>query len=101
MARYIDLDKYVKFETDTMAYDMCSSINNDYCQLHDCVECFYDNFNGAEDVRPVIHAKWELKCGDSIFNTIVCSNCLSSMQMSNTKFPKYCSNCGAIMDLKE
>lgn len=96
MARYIDLDRYYKFDTETIYDDRCSSISKNYCDKHYCAECFYDNFNGAEDVRPVIHAKWEICSPKNSFQKIRCTNCKTPSDC----IWKYCPNCGAKMDLR-
>ena len=55
----------------------------------------------AEDVAPVIHAKWlESVSFESGF--WVCSNCsFVSEAVAAPKLYNYCPNCGAKMDLKE
>lgn len=100
MARYIDLEKYDKFETETIYKPICSSVSNNYCEYHECVDCFYDNFNGGEDVKPIIHAKWVLR-GKRIF--FECSNCkayASKDGFGEDFLSPFCPVCGAKMDLR-
>lgn len=57
----------------------------------------------ALDVAPVVHAMWIQRC-----TSITCSNCMTVfddeidfMNKTDRSRPKYCPNCGAIMDKEE
>lgn len=85
MARYIDIDKIIpELNKNAILYgwqgDMFISI--------------LENAE-AEDVAPVIHAKWEyIIAGDNIVLGGICSNC----KQESGRITKYCDKCGAIMD---
>lgn len=90
MARHIDIDKMNKWMSNP---EGCGGVG--YClggMLSDCNECYYKH-GGAEDVTPVIHAKWEHK--DGIYGVVYCSNCGFELKYNNTNF---CPDCGAKMD---
>ena len=67
-----------------------------------CVRTALENAPAA-DVKEVVHAKWEWFDaweGDDAFGkwmTLRCSHCLETEGARENA--KYCSNCGAIMDL--
>ena len=53
----------------------------------------------AVDVREVVHAKWIWKDFNSDgFYTLCCSECLETEGARENA--KFCSNCGAVMDLE-
>lgn len=85
MARYIDIDKLQEFN--------CESID---CSGNGCAECYYNN-GGAEDVAPVVHAKW-IKKITPMGRASFCTNCDYATFVSTKK---YCPNCGAKMDKQE
>ena len=78
MAKYIDVDKVIPtFDKNTWQGDMMISI----CENAE-----------AEDVAPVVHAKWDVMFGADVF--YYCSNCCKK-RLERTD---YCPNCGAKMD---
>ena len=81
MARYIDIDKYLKGT-------FCDKFDD--CTLEEeCLECWAKR--NTEDVAPVVHAEWEWSYHR---NESECSNCGHwSVVQSN-----YCPDCGARMD---
>lgn len=86
MPRYIDIDKMNRWtEVDQ---ECCSRDSCDSCD-YDCNECFYNN-GGAEDVAPVVHAKWVP--WEELYE---CSNCGFALKDNRAK---YCQHCGAKMD---
>ena len=89
MARYVDLDK-----VDEHKNSYCNTTSITHCN-RDCAECFYDN-GGAEDVAPVVHAKWGSEnCDDEWWGmSYKCGICGDSMIGKSN----YCPNCGAKMD---
>lgn len=92
MSRYIDIDKFGKYINTS-----CDDVEN--C-TKECYECYYNN-GGAEDVAPVVHAKWKILENDYAYDdmfTYECSNCLSELCMTSDAFAPYCCNCGAKMD---
>lgn len=97
MPRYIDIDKmnrWTEVDQESCSRDNCAS--RDY----DCNECYYNN-GGAEDVAPVVHAKWErienpYLCSDMF--TYECSNCREQLCMVPENIALYCPGCGAKMD---
>lgn len=97
MARYIDIDKmkrWTEVDQQSCSRERCASTS------YDCNECYYNN-GGAEDVAPVIHAKWKILENEYAYDdmfTYECSNCLSELCMSSDAFAPYCPNCGAKMN---
>lgn len=87
MARYIDIDKMKRWtEVDQKSCSRENCGSTDY----DCNECYYNN-GGAEDVEPVVHARWKRNIADFF----VCSNC---HYIYGSREYAYCPNCGAKMD---
>lgn len=89
MARYINIDEYLK-NTFCDKFDDCTS-------EEECLECWAKR--NTEDVAPVVHSKWEeLTDGGYLDPRMICSNC------SNISTPlvswKFCPNCGAKMDIE-
>lgn len=87
MARYIDLDKYDNFE--------CGM---EYCDGQLCIDCYYEH-GGAEDVVPVVHARWESKLADNGWKDVSCSNCKHTINVDvhcSVDY-EYCPYCGAKM----
>lgn len=80
MARYIDIDKLENY-----CLDCIHNIRRE-CEGN-CVKCYYNN-GGAEDVAPVIHAKWIL--------TLYGWRCSACEELS-VHNKNYCPNCGAKM----
>lgn len=89
MPRYVNLDKVEKFRR-----SYCNTTNMSHCNRN-CAECYYNN-GGAEDVVPIVHAKWErvYRRIDYIF---LCSACMEIISIKNCKY-NFCPNCGAKMD---
>ena len=82
MARYIDIDKVIPtFDKNTWQGDMMISI----CENAE-----------AEDVAPVVHAKWE-RVYSRIDYIFLCSACMEIVSIKNCKY-NFCPNCGAKMD---
>lgn len=98
MERYIDIDKMKKWtevDQSSCSRERCASTN------YDCNECYYNN-GGAEDVAPVIHAKWiEKEWAEEFDNRLIsnyeCSNCKEWLRDKSN----YCPNCGAKMDKEQ
>lgn len=96
MARYIDIDKMNRW---TEVDQKCCSRDNCASTDYDCNECYYNN-GGAEDVAPVIHAKWESKLADNGWKDVSCSNCKHTINVDvhcSVDY-KYCPYCGAKMN---
>ena len=102
MARYIDADK-IEYYRDC---DGCNGGELGHC--NDCTEDFVKAYRWdidyiqAEDVAPIIHAKWIMRGG-----RLRCSNCDALAPLTkgwedgcstytHTK-TKFCSECGAKM----
>lgn len=83
MARYVDVDEYLK-GTFCDKFDDCTS-------EEECFECWARRH--TEDVAPVVHAKWEEGYDGAYNGTFKCSNCGKLHSKAN-----YCPNCGAKMD---
>lgn len=62
-----------------------------------------------EDVKPVVHAHWDVIDGDSggdetflhVWETLRCSRCGMERTTEDGYMPQYCEDCGAKMDEKE
>lgn len=96
MKEYIELDEAVK--------ELCGVIAPTPSESHIIDKCIdkLDNMPTA-DVVEVVHAKWEWfdawEGDDTLddWKMLRCSNCFESEGARENA--KFCSNCGAIMDL--
>ena len=53
----------------------------------------------GEDVKPVVHAHWELSPADTAYDNVwICSNCGEDFIRHRKPNFIYCPNCGAKMD---
>ena len=89
MARYIDVNKFkewIRIDHDCCKRIDCKSVH------YDCTDCYY-NHGGAEDVAPVVHARWSDE--REYCHNFICSNC---GKLNNNNFDEYCKHCGAKMD---
>lgn len=95
MARYIDLDKVAEHKN-----SYCNTTSITHCN-RDCAECFYSN-GGAEDVVPVIHAKWiDVKVAEGEPPVVLCPICemyFCDIINNHHYMYHYCPNCNAKMD---
>ena len=91
MPRYIDADKLV-IETQSLE-DIGQGIMEFYSkeQIEDAP---------TADVQPVNHGEWE-KVTLALYNCSECGNEICSSEYGLGKYYKYCSKCGAKMNVKE
>lgn len=90
MARYIDLDEYLK-DTFCDKFDVCTF-------EEECLECWAKR--NTEDVAPVVHAKWGYEFAINGWKDVSCSNCnfTINVDVHCSVDYNYCPNCGAKMD---
>lgn len=57
MARYIDIDKYKKWD----GIPKCKDCRHSYVITEHCLECYYDN-GGKENIASIEQAEWKEYC---------------------------------------
>lgn len=99
MPKYINADEAIKdleYDLQTARY---SYLDSDECEKQiAAIERAIEHLRSCEevDVQEVIHAKWEIN-SDGYYP--YCSHCKNEPE--NGKMTKWCSECGARMDVKE
>lgn len=92
MARYIDADK--------LNLDAEVEMADDWKTAHEIANVI--KYAPAEDVTPVVHAKWEIEstweiCGMTMTTSCRCSNC-KHLHHWHQEESAFCPNCGAKME---
>ena len=93
MPKYVDVD------------EMKKRIKCDDTEMHDykVLMTFIDHLP-AEDVAPIIHARWDGMDSDGdadgnpVYDSFVCSNCGHEHYGDYDSLTPYCPDCGARMD---
>lgn len=77
--------------------NMCGELKDTCTGQEDC--SFYQAIANllAADVAPVVHSRWEYKCGE--VRCPECGNRIHRIDLSG--YLNFCPNCGAKMDGKE
>ena len=63
-------------------------------------EGYEDGYKEAKEVFEPKHGRWEIVYYDNIPTLAACNRCDQVLKITRAfeKMPKYCPNCGAIMD---
>lgn len=99
MAEYIDrqavLDAIWPVDPENDGSDGCTVVLQNQCFASADIEGIVCSIPTA-DVRPVVHAKWEIVTGSNGKEYMVCTNCRVTQNL--TGLFTFCPNCGAQMD---